>query len=262
MSYLGVLGIIAWSVYTKSKTGSGLPAGPAGLLGAVEGVSYLSLLAGGAPEPARLPACPACVARPPARPPAQFDSPSPVPGAWCCDAALPCLGAGGTGRPCAAGSGAGPLPAKTAAAMLTPPPLLLLLPGATRRHRRVCAAAGRQVGAWGCAAQQRQLQAPPRDDCAAQPVLCCQRAQCALVAGAQPRLIHASHSKQEAAIALISARARVCVLAPLRPRTQQDAGAVLWGSSLQMPACTGLSPQIGSLVGATVGRLLWQVLLT
>lgn len=28
------------------KTGSGLPAGPAGLLGAVEGFSYLSLLAG------------------------------------------------------------------------------------------------------------------------------------------------------------------------------------------------------------------------
>lgn len=28
------------------KTGSGLPAGPSGLLGAVEGFSYLSLLAG------------------------------------------------------------------------------------------------------------------------------------------------------------------------------------------------------------------------
>jgi hypothetical protein len=41
-----VLGIIGWSVFTKSKTGSGLPAGPSGLLGAVEGVSYLSLLAG------------------------------------------------------------------------------------------------------------------------------------------------------------------------------------------------------------------------
>lgn len=30
----------------QAKTGSGLPAGPAGLLGAVEGFSYLSLLAG------------------------------------------------------------------------------------------------------------------------------------------------------------------------------------------------------------------------
>jgi hypothetical protein len=31
---------------SKAQTGSGLPAGPAGLLGAVEGFSYLSLLAG------------------------------------------------------------------------------------------------------------------------------------------------------------------------------------------------------------------------
>ncbi|GIL68952.1 hypothetical protein Vafri_22214 [Volvox africanus] len=46
ISYLLVLGIIGWSIYTKATTGSGLPAGPAGLLGAVEGVSYLSLLAG------------------------------------------------------------------------------------------------------------------------------------------------------------------------------------------------------------------------
>eukprot|EP00878_Enallax_costatus_P001899 GHUV01002059.1.p1 GENE.GHUV01002059.1~~GHUV01002059.1.p1 ORF type:complete len:161 (+),score=42.51 GHUV01002059.1:129-611(+) len=46
ISYLVVLGIIAWSVATKVKTGSGLPAGPSGLLGAVEGVSYLSLLGG------------------------------------------------------------------------------------------------------------------------------------------------------------------------------------------------------------------------
>ncbi|EFJ44908.1 hypothetical protein VOLCADRAFT_38658, partial [Volvox carteri f. nagariensis] len=44
VSYLLVLGIIGWSIYTKATTGSGLPAGPAGLLGAVEGVSYLSLL--------------------------------------------------------------------------------------------------------------------------------------------------------------------------------------------------------------------------
>jgi hypothetical protein len=32
-------------LYTKVATGKGLPPGPAGLLGAVEGFSYLSLLA-------------------------------------------------------------------------------------------------------------------------------------------------------------------------------------------------------------------------
>ncbi|KAL4568936.1 hypothetical protein LXL04_024557 [Taraxacum kok-saghyz] len=45
VSYLVVVGIVGWSLYTKSKTGSGLPNGPFGLLGAVEGVSYLSLVA-------------------------------------------------------------------------------------------------------------------------------------------------------------------------------------------------------------------------
>ena len=45
VSYLVVVGIIGWSLYTKTKTGSGLPTGPFGLLGAVEGLSYLSLLA-------------------------------------------------------------------------------------------------------------------------------------------------------------------------------------------------------------------------
>lgn len=45
VSYLAVVGIVAWSAYTKTKTGSGLPNGPFGLLGAVEGLSYLSLLA-------------------------------------------------------------------------------------------------------------------------------------------------------------------------------------------------------------------------
>ncbi|RDX91025.1 hypothetical protein CR513_27055, partial [Mucuna pruriens] len=44
VSYLVVLGIVAWSLYTKTKTGSGLPNGPFGLLGAVEGLSYLALL--------------------------------------------------------------------------------------------------------------------------------------------------------------------------------------------------------------------------
>ncbi|KAJ6732928.1 hypothetical protein OIU74_004810 [Salix koriyanagi] len=45
VSYLAVVGIIGWSLYTKAKTGSGLPGGPSGLLGAVEGLSYLSLIA-------------------------------------------------------------------------------------------------------------------------------------------------------------------------------------------------------------------------
>lgn len=45
VSYLVILGVVGWSLYTKVKTGSGLPQGPAGLLGAVEGISYLSLLA-------------------------------------------------------------------------------------------------------------------------------------------------------------------------------------------------------------------------
>ncbi|XP_076933750.1 uncharacterized protein LOC143599753 [Bidens hawaiensis] len=44
LSYLAVVGIVGWSLYTKSKTGSGLPNGPFGLLGAVEGLSYLALV--------------------------------------------------------------------------------------------------------------------------------------------------------------------------------------------------------------------------
>ncbi|KAJ6800168.1 uncharacterized protein M6B38_205150 [Iris pallida] len=45
VSYLVVAGIVAWSIYTKAKTGRGLPSGPYGILGAVEGLSYLTLLA-------------------------------------------------------------------------------------------------------------------------------------------------------------------------------------------------------------------------
>jgi hypothetical protein len=45
ISYLGVYGLVAWSLYTKATTGSGLPAGPSGLLGAVEGFSFLTVLA-------------------------------------------------------------------------------------------------------------------------------------------------------------------------------------------------------------------------
>lgn len=43
VSYLVIVGIVAWSLYSKSQTGSGLPAGPSGLLGAAEGLSFLSL---------------------------------------------------------------------------------------------------------------------------------------------------------------------------------------------------------------------------
>lgn len=45
VSYLAILGLVGWSVYTKVKTGSGLPNGPYGALGAVEGMAYLTLLA-------------------------------------------------------------------------------------------------------------------------------------------------------------------------------------------------------------------------
>ncbi|KAJ3673622.1 hypothetical protein LUZ60_005614 [Juncus effusus] len=44
ISYLVIAGIVGWSVVTKVRTGSGLPAGPAGLLGAAEGLSYLTLV--------------------------------------------------------------------------------------------------------------------------------------------------------------------------------------------------------------------------
>lgn len=46
VSYLVIVGIAAWSIYTKVSTGKGLPAGPNGLLGAAEGISYLSIIAG------------------------------------------------------------------------------------------------------------------------------------------------------------------------------------------------------------------------
>lgn len=45
VSYLSVVALVGWSAFTKVKTGSGLPPGPAGLLGAAEGFSYLALLA-------------------------------------------------------------------------------------------------------------------------------------------------------------------------------------------------------------------------
>lgn len=46
ISYLVVVGIAGVSTYKKVKTGTGLPAGPAGLLGAVEGLSFLAVLVG------------------------------------------------------------------------------------------------------------------------------------------------------------------------------------------------------------------------
>ena len=46
ISYLGIFGIAAYSLYTKFKTGTGLPAGPAGVLGAAEGLSFLAVAAG------------------------------------------------------------------------------------------------------------------------------------------------------------------------------------------------------------------------
>ena len=46
LSYLGVVGLVGFSLFKKVKTGSGLPAGPGGLLGAAEGLSFLALVAG------------------------------------------------------------------------------------------------------------------------------------------------------------------------------------------------------------------------
>lgn len=46
VSYLVVVGLAGASLYKKATTGSGLPAGPSGLLGAAEGLSFLSILAG------------------------------------------------------------------------------------------------------------------------------------------------------------------------------------------------------------------------
>lgn len=46
ISYLAVIGIAGASVVTKVKTGSGLPAGPGGLLGLAEGLAYTAIAAG------------------------------------------------------------------------------------------------------------------------------------------------------------------------------------------------------------------------
>uniref|UniRef100_A0A7S2D9D0 Uncharacterized protein n=1 Tax=Haptolina brevifila TaxID=156173 RepID=A0A7S2D9D0_9EUKA len=46
ISYLVVIGFVAASILTKVTSGSGLPAGPGGLLGAAEGLSFLTAAAG------------------------------------------------------------------------------------------------------------------------------------------------------------------------------------------------------------------------
>mmetsp|Transcript_27347 Transcript_27347/g.57745 ORF Transcript_27347/g.57745 Transcript_27347/m.57745 type:complete len:214 (-) Transcript_27347:2188-2829(-) len=46
VSYLSVVGLVGYSLYTKFRTGSGLPAGPGGVLGAAEGLAYLAVFAG------------------------------------------------------------------------------------------------------------------------------------------------------------------------------------------------------------------------
>jgi hypothetical protein len=46
VSYLYVVGLVAYSAFIKVKTGSGLPAGPGGVLGLAEGLSYLLIVAG------------------------------------------------------------------------------------------------------------------------------------------------------------------------------------------------------------------------
>ncbi|KAI8534430.1 hypothetical protein RHMOL_Rhmol10G0088900 [Rhododendron molle] len=45
VSYLEVAGIVGWLLYTKSKTSSGLPYRPSGLLGAVEGPAIVLVVA-------------------------------------------------------------------------------------------------------------------------------------------------------------------------------------------------------------------------
>ncbi len=44
LAYLAVVAMVAWSLKTKVSTGSGLPAGPSGLIGASEGLAYLAVL--------------------------------------------------------------------------------------------------------------------------------------------------------------------------------------------------------------------------
>lgn len=46
ISYLGVTSFVALSLYCKLRTGAGLPSGPKGILGLAEGMSYLAAIIG------------------------------------------------------------------------------------------------------------------------------------------------------------------------------------------------------------------------
>lgn len=46
VGYLAVAAIVVWSVVTKVQTGKGLPSGPGGVLGAIEGLAWLLALSG------------------------------------------------------------------------------------------------------------------------------------------------------------------------------------------------------------------------
>jgi len=46
VGYLAVVAIVVWSVVTKVQTGKGLPSGPGGVLGAIEGLAWLLALGG------------------------------------------------------------------------------------------------------------------------------------------------------------------------------------------------------------------------
>ena len=46
ISYLVIVGFVAAALVSKVRTGSGLPAGPGGLIGLAEGLSFLSVTAG------------------------------------------------------------------------------------------------------------------------------------------------------------------------------------------------------------------------
>jgi hypothetical protein len=46
ISYLAVVALAALSLYSKLRAGSGLPAGPVGILGAAEGLSFLAIATG------------------------------------------------------------------------------------------------------------------------------------------------------------------------------------------------------------------------
>ncbi|KAL3794915.1 hypothetical protein HJC23_004292 [Cyclotella cryptica] len=46
ISYLAVVALVGYSLYVKIRTGRGLPEGPGGVLGAAEGLSYLAVFAG------------------------------------------------------------------------------------------------------------------------------------------------------------------------------------------------------------------------